>query len=160
MHSPAENNAIIWPRATKQSAEKPQQLQPTTIPKSLSTSQPSRQTLARHASLSKPSRSTPKHIPLSSKSSHGILTKTEQTSQPSRATATETTVLRTDNELDIANIFPYMCNNCLGQYKTVESFLCHYSPQRPACAYKNNEVITNLALFTPASVLKSMYERR
>ena len=58
-----------------------------------------------------------------------------------------------------ASIYPYMCPNCDGLFKSEIAFSCHSSRNRPACAYRDNEVVTNLSTFTPENVYRGLLEK-
>lgn len=52
--------------------------------------------------------------------------------------------------------YPFLCNNCGGQFKTHTAFLTHFSPKRHACAFADNVVVKNLKLFTAEAVASSL----
>lgn len=54
--------------------------------------------------------------------------------------------------------YPYLCPNCKKQFKTALSYGVHSSRNRPACAYQENEAVTDVTEFTPENVVKSWIE--
>lgn len=57
-----------------------------------------------------------------------------------------------------ADPYPFLCSNCGGQFKTLTAFKTHFSPKRSACAYKVNEIVTNLRAFTTEALLASVLD--
>ena len=56
--------------------------------------------------------------------------------------------------------YPFMCTNCGDHFKSEEGYTTHFGTHNLACAYMENEPVTNLDKFTIQNVMKSVLERR
>lgn len=59
-----------------------------------------------------------------------------------------------DNTNSYTDACVFLCNNCGNQFKSYPVFLTHCSKKRTACAFKENELVINLELFTVKTVSK------
>lgn len=56
--------------------------------------------------------------------------------------------------------FPFLCTNCSCSFKTPETFICHTSNKMAACAFRENERVSNLETFTPENIYKGLIQKR